>query len=258
MNMRQELFKIVLTGYDVSMREQPHLLSIIVPGHNEAENLVVLIPRLKRALDTLSQEYEVIIVDNASKDATEEVVSRFSEEMPQLRLTKEPTLGYGRAVLAGLSTSRGDVIGIIRADNQEKPEDLCHMVRALQDEHKTLYKAIRMHRKSDGLKRVVISFVYNALFKFLFGLASRDLNATPKVFTRAFFEAAHLESKDWFIDAEMIIKAEHMKVPIGEMEIEYLPRLKGRSSVRMRHIFEFFGNMLWWWERERHGHLLEK
>jgi len=241
------------------MRVSALRYSVVVPAHNESENLVVLLPRLKSALTVLDGAYEIIIVDNASNDATERVIEEHAAAgMPQLRLVKEPTLGYGRAVLAGLAASRGGIIGIIRADNQEKPEDLCRMVQALESENRTLYKAVRMHRKSDGLKRIVISLVYNALFKLMFGLRSRDLNATPKVFTREFMEASRLRSKDWFIDAEMVIKAERMGLAVGEMEIEYLPRLKGKSTVRLRHIFEFLRNMVWWRERARHGNLLEE
>ena len=127
----------------------------------------------------------------------------------------------------------------------------------LQDDKNVFYKAVRMHRINDGLKRVVISRVYNLLFKILFGLRSKDLNATPKVFTRTYLGAAKLESLDWFIDAEMVIKAERMGYAVHEMDIEYLPRLKGVSTVRMWHIFEFLGNMLRWYLRALHGRLLE-
>ncbi|HEY4526915.1 MAG TPA: glycosyltransferase family 2 protein [Candidatus Paceibacterota bacterium] len=232
------------------------LYSIIVPAHNESENLVILLPRLDAALQKLSREYEIIVVNNASTDDTEVAIDGLG--LSRVRIAREPALGYGRAVLAGLSESRGDMIGIIRADNQEKPDDLRAMFDAAEREGVALYKAVRKNRISDGLKRIIISFVYNMLFKFMFGLSSRDLNATPKVFTRSFLEQARLESKDWFIDAEMVIKAEHLGLSIREMEIEYLPRLKGKSTVRMRHIFEFLGNMLRWYLSTRHGRLLEK
>ncbi|HEY4487356.1 MAG TPA: glycosyltransferase family 2 protein [Candidatus Paceibacterota bacterium] len=230
------------------------LYSIIVPAHNESENLVILLPRLDAALQKLSHDYEIIVVNNASTDTTEEAVRNLS--LSRVRVAREPTLGYGRAVLAGLSEAEGDMIGIIRADNQEKPDDLRAMCDAAEREGVALYKAVRKNRISDGLQRIIISFVYNMLFRFMFGLSSRDLNATPKVFTRSFLESARLESKDWFIDAEMVIKAEYMGLPVREMEIEYLPRLKGHSTVRMRHIFEFLSNMLSWYKRARHGRLL--
>jgi len=234
------------------------LLSVIVPAHNEADNLKVLLPRLFQSLFGMHRDFEILIVDNASTDQTPEVLSEFQKTIPQLRVVREPVLGYGRAVLSGLKGARGAVLGIIRADNQEKSEDLCRIAIALEESGFAMYKAVRKNRKSDGLKRVIISFFFNTLFTWGFGLHSRDLNATPKVVTRAFYHAAHLRSTDWFIDAEMVIKAEKMGYPIGEMEIEYLPRLKGSSNVRLRHIFEFLGNMLQWRLRLYHGKLLEE
>src|SRR3989338_1993935 len=222
------------------------LLSVIVPAHNEADNFKVLLPRLFRSMSEMRQNFEIVIVDNASNDTTPQVLAEFQKTMRELRVVREPALGYGRAVLAGFRNAQGAFLGVIRADNQEKSEDLCRMFVALQESGLALYKAVRKTRTNDGLKRIIISFFFNTFFRLGFGLHSRDLNAAPKVFTRGFYEAAHLRSTDWFIDAEMVIKAEKMGYAVGEMEIEYLPRLKGSSNVRLRHIFEFLGNMLQW------------
>lgn len=233
----------------------PVVFSVIVPAHNESENLKILLPRLMSALEVL-ESFEVILVDNASNDATRTVVGDFQKTYPHLRLVAEPTLGYGRAVLTGLQASSGGYLGTIRADNQEKSEDLVRMLQATAREKVDLYKAVRQTRTNDGLKRIVISLIFNFLFQHLFGLKSRDLNASPKVFTRHFYEFARLESLDWFIDAEMVIKAEKLGFTVREVEIEYLPRLKGKSNVRMRHLFEFLGNMVRWYGRLLHGKLL--
>src|SRR3989344_4463658 len=241
------------------MSENGRLVSVVVPAHNVAENLEILLPRLHAALKTLPVPFEIIVVDNASTDHTPAVIENFRAQMPEVRRVSEPTMGYGLAVLCGFREAQGGGIGIIRADNQEKAEDLVRMIESLlSDDKNVFYKAVRMHRINDGWKRVIISRVYNLLFKILFGLRSKDLNATPKVFTRTYLDAAKLESLDWFIDAEMVIKAERMGYTVNEMDIEYLPRLKGTSTVRMRHIFEFLGNMLRWWLRVLHGRLLEK
>ena len=237
---------------------QDIVLSVVVPAYNESENLQILLPRLHSALAPLGRSVEIIIVNNASTDSTDDVINGFKKEMPEVRLVHESQLGYGRAVLAGLKETRGTYIGIIRSDNQEKSEDLYSMFVVLKDSKLDIYKAIRGHRINDGALRVVVSFFYNTLFKIFFGLKSRDLNATPKIFTHAFYDKAHLESKDWFLDAEIVIKAEKMGYTVGQMEIEYLPRLKGKSSVRPRHVFEFLNNMLQWHSRMVHGKLLEE
>ncbi len=238
--------------------ESDIVFSVIVPAHNESENLLVLLPRLYAALSSIGITFELLVVDNASTDNTSNIIAEFKKTMPELVRVEEPTLGYGRAVLAGLRHARGSYLGINRADNQEKPEDLCRMFVELRQKKLSFYKGVRLHRINDGLMRVIVSVTYNTLFKVFFGLRSRDLNATPKIFTREFLDAAQLESTDWFIDAEMVVKAEKLGFSVGEMGVEYLPRLKGKSSVRPHHVFEFLGNMVKWHSRMIHGRLLEK
>jgi len=233
------------------------MVSVVVPAHNESQNLSILLPRLHRALNEARREFEILLVDNASTDDTQEIVRAFQAAMPELRLVLEPQMGYGRAVLAGFRAAKGDVLATLRADNQEKPEDLCRIMELREKENRDLYKAIRMHRmRQEGLMRVVVSFVFNALFKLMFPVKSRDINASPKVLTRAFYESARLESKDWFIDAEIMIKAERLGIAIGALPIEYQARLKGRSTARPHTVLEFLGNMARWRMRLRSNRLL--
>ncbi len=234
----------------------PHY-SVVVPGLNEAENLKVLVPRLKAAFDSAGKTYEVLFVNNGSTDDTDAVIRSFQQDMPQLVLLAEPVRGYGRAVRKGLAASTGAYIGIIRSDNQEKPEDLVRMFALLEESGADLYKAIRLHRMNEGLQRVVISGVFNALFKLMFGLRSIDINASPKLFTRAFYEEAKPESTDFFIDAELVIKAEKLGRTVREVGIEYYPRLAGKSNVRVKHMIEFLRNMGIWRTRVREGRLMQ-
>ena len=230
--------------------------SIIVPARNEAENLNILLPRLAKAL--ASFDCEIIVVDNGSTDDSITTVAELKKSVPNLRLVSEPVAGYGRAVLKGLRNAKGEVLAVIRADNQEKPEDLAMMCDLFLKQKLDLLKAVRRSRVNDGLRRIVISKIYNALFQMIFNSRIKDINATPKIFTRAFYERASLESLDWFIDAEIVIKAEYFKCAIGEVEIEYLPRLKGRSNVRWAHLYQFLANMVRWGIRRNYGKLLEK
>ncbi len=108
--------------------------SVVVPGHNESENLKILLPRLYGALSELGVPFEIIFVDNASKDDTAAVIADFQKSMPNLKIVSEPTMGYGRAVLAGLSVTKGSYIGIMRSDNQEKAEDLNRRYLAIRSE----------------------------------------------------------------------------------------------------------------------------
>ena len=230
--------------------------SVVIPAHNESENLNVLLPRLKTALGSL--DCQILVVDNASTDDSQEMLRAFKATMPELVIEKEPTLGYGRAVIAGLRSAKGDAIGIIRADNQEKSEDLVLMYKLFSEGNFDLYKAVRKNRIHDGLTRIIISKIYNLLFRLFFRTRTRDINATPKIFTRELYEKLKLESNDWFIDAEIVIKAANFGCRIGEMEIEYLPRLKGKSNVKPAHLYQFIKNMLIWRSRIQNRKLSAK
>ncbi|KKU07746.1 MAG: Glycosyl transferase family 2 [Candidatus Magasanikbacteria bacterium GW2011_GWA2_45_39] len=222
--------------------------SIVVPAYNESENLRLLIPELDKALHSLGEPYEVIVVDNASTDNTQETLARLRERFPSLRVESDPVKGFGKAILTGLAASQGEIIGYIHADNQMMPEEIIRIYQKLIRDNLEVCKATRLDRH-DGIRRWVISKGYNFLFRLMFGIRIRDINGSPKLFTRKFFNEAALQSRDWFIDPEIIIKAKRLRVPIAEVEIHTLSRLHGASQVYTLTIFEFLRNMFnYWWQ----------
>ncbi|MDP8212331.1 MAG: glycosyltransferase family 2 protein [Candidatus Zapsychrus exili] len=221
-------------------------LSIVVPAYNESKNLKLLIPQLDTTLSTLNQEYEIIIVDNASIDDTQETLSILKSRFPRIVGIFEEKKRFGNAILAGLGHARGEVIGYIHADNQMEAMDIVHIYQKLCQENLDLCKATRMDRH-DGVVRWIISKVYNFLFRIMFNVRLLDINGSPKLFTRKFFEQANISSRDWFIDPEIIIKAGRMRVLMGEVEIHTNPREYGSSQVRAVTVLEFLKNMFHYW-----------
>ena len=98
-------------------------------------------------------------------------------------------------------------------------------------------------RRDDGFHRRLISVVYNLLFKLLFGLQIRDVNSKPKVIRRSKYEQLHLESDDWFADAEIMIRAQEAGLSIGEIPVHFLVNDTRSSFVRPSAIFEFMINL---------------
>ncbi len=107
-----------------------------------------------------------------------------------------------------------------------------------------LVKTYRTTR-ADGWKRVLLSTAYNAIFRTLFpSLRARDINAKPKILSRAAYEKMDLSSDGWFVDAEIMIEALRHSMKIGEIPTEFR-RLDRRSSfVSVGAIFEFLTNLL--------------
>jgi dolichol-phosphate mannosyltransferase len=106
-------------------------ISVIVPTINEAENLPVLLPAVDAAL--AGREYEVLIVDDDSKDATESVCRELAKKYPLKLLTRRnPTDGLGGAVLLGMAEATGDYLAIMDADLQHPPDKLAALIEPLK------------------------------------------------------------------------------------------------------------------------------
>ncbi len=104
---------------------------------------------------------------------------------------------------------------------------------------------VRRRFRMDGLKRKLVSVVYNLVANALFGgLGSIDVNGNPKLFPRELLGRLDLRSKDWFLDAEILIKAKRLRVRVFEMNVFGHMREGGASSVRFGTCLEFVKNLL--------------
>jgi len=217
-------------------------LSVIIPAFNESANLYTLLKELNDTLSSLNSEFEVIVVDNASIDNTQDVLGRVKKEFPMLRVAFEEKKGFGNALLKGFGIAQGDVIGYIHADNQMDTLTVINMYQRIVDNDLAFCKATRLNR-NDGFVRWIISKSYNLLFRLIFSIRMKDINGSPKLFTKDFYEEARLKSQDWFIDPEIVLRAHELGVKMSEYEILTKPRMHGDSQVGVVTVFEFLKNM---------------
>lgn len=218
--------------------------SIILPAFNEAENLSPLLGGLKSELDRINIQYEIVVVDNGSTDNTQEVLQSLKKEIPELKTVKVwSNIGFGNGILRGLSVAQGEILGFMDADGQFKAKDLADIYLKLKEDKLDLCRGIRVKRH-DGWKRKLASKGFHLIFKVIFGASFNDINGKPKVFRRELYEAVNPTSKDWFIDAEIMLKAQKRKYKIGEVALTALARKKGKSKVRFGTIFEFLKNLI--------------
>lgn len=225
--------------------EKPHL-SIVLPAYNESENLPGVLKNLKSALNKAQILTEIIVVDNGSTDNTQEILDGLKKEVGELKTLRiEENIGCGNGIIKGLDVATGDILCFMDADGQVRPYDLIAAYCKLRDEKLDLCKGTRIKRFFNR-QREIASKVYNFLFYLLFGGQFQDINGSPKIFTRRFYQEANFSSKDWFLDAEIMIKAKNGKYLVGEVPIVYLERKRGGSKVSISTIFEFLKNMFYW------------
>jgi glycosyltransferase involved in cell wall biosynthesis len=223
-------------------------LSLVLPCYNEQDVIRNTVERLVTVFRSKKVNFELILVDNGSADATGRIIDELiTEGMPIIKEAVKVNQGYGNGVLRGLQACRGKLVGFICADGQVSAEDVFKVYDLASHVSSPKLVKVRRRFRMDGLKRKVVSIAYNLGANILFGgLGSIDINGNPKIFPREYLQLMQLECRDWFLDAEVMIKAKRLKLPVLEFNVLGQMREGGASSVRTSTCWQFVANLLRW------------
>ena len=223
-------------------------ISLVVPCYNEEDGLRIMVHRLWEAMRIHQLSVELVLVDNGSKDGTgSEIETLMGEGFPIRKVTVVENQGYGYGVLRGLEACTGDYVGFLCADEQVEASDVARMCyKAVRSRNPRLYKIYRRFRM-ESFSRRVVSNLYNFLTNAIFGnLGSGDLNGNPKIFPRSYYNQMQLRSTDWFLDAEVMIKAKMLELPVFEVNVFSQMRAEGQSNVKPSTCLEFLNNLFYY------------
>lgn len=223
-------------------------VSLVIPCYNEGAVVERTAPPLLRALGALGPTCEIVLVDNGSTDDTAAAIARLCASDDRFRAARvDVNRGYGLGVLTGYAAAAGVCVGHIPADGPVAPEDVARLARlTLAGGPGTFVTAVRLGRADTGVRRIVSRF-YNGIFRVLFGDLTRDINGTPKFMHRVDLERIAPTSEDYFLEAEMMIKATRLRLTMVPVDVQSLHRPGGRSKVSARLIrvcFEFLRNLV--------------
>ncbi len=219
-------------------------LSIVVLFYDEEPNVAPAISDIDESLSREGVDYQIVAVNNGSSDRTGEILEELRSANPRITVcTVIPNQGYGWGVISGLQQARGQILGYMWGDCQVEARWLVEIYRHLRETPEQLCKARRLGRSAYRPFRRVQSWTYNALFRAAFGVDSDDVNGCPKLMRREAYEALRLSSHDWFIDAELMIKARRLGFSCGEVAVPFTQRQRGRSHVSLLTTLEFAENM---------------
>jgi glycosyltransferase involved in cell wall biosynthesis len=222
-------------------------LSLVMPFYNEEDIVENVLLKCLAAAEKFNVDCEVLAVINGSKDRTGDIINSLAKQYPKIKpvLVKE-NLGYGFGITTGLSHAKSPVIGYVDGDGQVPLEDVFLQYQYMKSKDLAFCKAIRKYR-GDGIVRLCASFGYNLLYRIVFGINVVDINAKPKLFKKSVYDEINLSSKDWFIDAEIILLLFHKGYKVDEtFEVYFNDREEGKSNVRFSTVLEFVKNLLHW------------
>jgi glycosyltransferase involved in cell wall biosynthesis len=225
-------------------------IAVALPAYNEAESLPRTVPPVVAALRQVTGDFEIVVVDDGSRDRTAEVVRELSQQYPEVRLVQHPVnLGYGAAVWTGITSGQKEFIFYTDADGQFDIAELRRFVPYAGEYDMIIgYRAPRR----DPPRRLVFAFGWKMFVTLLFGYVARDIDCAFKLFRREVLDHVYVESRGAAFSAELLIKTRDRGFRIKELPVTHLPRKAGRpTGDRPDVIIRAFKEMIGFWVKSR-------
>ncbi|MBY0589036.1 glycosyltransferase family 2 protein [bacterium] len=215
-------------------------VSLFFPVYNDSRAIEDLARRGSKILAELTSSYEIVIVDDGSRDDSAEIADALARELPNTRVIHHPSnQGYGRALLSGLrETGSMDWICFTDGDHQYDISELRQFMKHL-DGHDLLI-GFRVD-KSYGPVRKALSWGLNALVRFLFHTPYRDVTCGFKMIRSSAAGEIAIQSQNVFAGGEIVMRAHYLGFRIGEIAISMYPRqLGGTTIISLRGVWRTF------------------
>ena len=214
---------------DTNIQSAP-ALSVVVPVHNEVENIEPLIAEIMATLEGV-ERYEIIYINDCSRDSTLERLTSLDQKFKVLRvLTHQKRSGQSAAIRTGVKAARGDLIATLDGDGQNDPEDIPKLLKAYREQAvadaRILIAGFRARRQDSFIKRLS-SKIANGIRSSLLGDATPDTGCGLKIFRREdFFDLPGFEHMHRFLPALMIRNGGQ----VISVEVSHRPREHGKSK----------------------------
>jgi glycosyltransferase involved in cell wall biosynthesis len=231
-------------------------LSFFFPAHNEEANLEALVDEALGALPELAEKFEIIAVDDGSRDRTPAIADELAGKHPDVfRVVHHPTnLGYGAALRSGFGATRFGLIAFIDGDRQFRVADVARLTeRFAAADAPDVVVGYRIGR-ADPLIRRWYARIYHLSNRVFFGVRVRDIDCACKLFKREALVPVRISSGGAFFTAELLIKLRYEGRRLAEVGIPHYPRTAGsqtgaKPKVVLRAVRDFWGLRFRLWFR---------
>ncbi len=231
-------------GVDIPMD-----ISVVLPVYNERENLIPLLDEIAAVLGQMGKRFEIIAVDDGSRDGSDAVLRQAVAERPYLRVIFfRHNAGQSAAFDAGFQAATGALVVTMDADRQNDPGDIPLLVGKL-DEGFDLVTGWRKNRKDGLLFRKVPSRIANFFIRKLTGAEIHDLGCSLKIYRKQVTDEMRLYGE---MHRFISVLADGMGARVGEVVVNHRPRVAGRSKYGILRTFKVMLDMTTIWFMRRY------
>jgi glycosyltransferase involved in cell wall biosynthesis len=224
-------------------------LSVVVPLYNEEASLPHLVEKLLNALRPIGRSFELVLVDDGSRDGTAALLREQATHIPELvAVLLRRNYGQTAAMAAGFDASRGPLIVTLDGDLQNDPEDIPLLLSQLEQSNLDLVSGWRHQRKDNRLSRLLPSLLANRLIAGVTGVRLHDYGCSLKAYRREVVADMNLYGElHRFLPALAFIEGAR----IGEVKVNHHPRRYGRSKYGIDRTFRVLMDLLTVWFMKR-------
>ena len=222
-------------------------LSFFFPAHNEEANIEALVDEALATLPSLAETFEIIAVDDGSRDRTGEIADQLAAEHPDIVrvVHHNPNRGYGGALRSGFETARYELLAFTDGDRQFRVADIGRLTARLAEADRPDVVVGYRIKRADPFVRVAYARTYKLANRVFFGLRVTDVDCACKLFRREALDGVRVESGGAFFSAELLTKISQAGRSIAEVGVPHYPRTAGsptgaKPSVIWRAVKDFW------------------
>ena len=203
-------------------------ISVFFPAYNEEANVERMVDAFRSILPHVADDYEIIIVNDGSKDRTRDIADLLIKEDRKVRAVHhEINQGYGAAVRSGIKACTKEYLFFTDGDGQFDVSQLSLLVPLVPQYDGVI--GFRLNRQDPWIRKLN-AWAWNRLVRLLLGLKVKDIDCAFKLFHRRIFEGIELESSGAMISTEMLVKIKDKGCRLQEVGVFHSPRLAGKQT----------------------------
>src|SRR5947209_18011759 len=203
-------------------------LSVVFPAFNEEANIRAVVEDAYRTVPKLASIFEIIVVNDGSKDRTGEICDRLVEEFSDVRVVHHgQNNGYGAALKSGIKLARYDLIFFTDSDRQF---DLKEVATLLEQTDAYDIVAGYRARRQDPPHRLLFAWGWNILVRLVLGIRIRDIDCAFKVFNRRVFDKVQINSVGAMVNTEIFAQVSRFGMTVKEVPVSHFPRRHGKPT----------------------------
>ncbi len=219
------------------------------PAYNDSGTIASMVVVADMTLRQLTDDYEIIVVNDGSPDHCGEILADLRTRYPQLRVVTHPiNRGYGGALRSGFGNATKDLVFYTDGDAQYDPREWAVLYKVLRDDV-DMVNGYKIHR-NDPISRKVIGRVYHHVVRIAFGLKLQDVDCDFRLIRRHVFDVVHLESNSGIICVELMKKIQDAGFRIVQVPVHHYHRAFGISQFfNFRRVFRTGLDLMRLWQR---------